>query len=61
MLNREFMISRLTETKTGDHGKVFALRRELRALSLPDLAKRFECETGEDAYDASDAAAKEKT
>jgi hypothetical protein len=54
MLDREHLISRLVARAPDDHDKLFALRRELRSLTLPELAKRFEAETGKNAYDASE-------
>jgi hypothetical protein len=54
MLDREYLISRLVARAPDDHDKLFVLRRELRSLTLPELAKHFEAETGKNAYDASE-------
>ncbi len=51
MLNRDQIINALTEGKEGDHEGLFALRRELRGLSLPALGKRYEQATQRDPHD----------
>lgn len=53
MLDRVKMISALTNAES-DHDKLFALRRELQKLSLPDLAIRYEAKTGLCAHDETE-------
>lgn len=51
MLDRELLIRRLTNVSGVDHERLFRLRREVRALSLPELASRYRKDTGDDPYD----------